>query len=63
MHTRREMVRAAHQNTFQWILNDEGPDTQLATGFSKWLKQERGVYWISGKAGSGKSTVSLRMLM
>ncbi len=40
----------AHQATFEWIY-----DTQT-TNFSPWLRSHGGVYWISGKPGSGKST-------
>lgn len=43
-------------NTYDWIFNS-------ATGqlppvhFRKWLQQGDGIYWITGKAGSGKSTL------
>lgn len=57
MHTRRETIKIAHQNTFQWILKEDKDDAQDPVGFTKWLKQEKSVFWVSGKAGSGKSTV------
>ncbi|KAK0670069.1 hypothetical protein QBC41DRAFT_390621 [Cercophora samala] len=45
-------VAEAHSNTFEWIF-----DGGRRTTFVRWLRQSDGVYWISGKAGSGKSTL------
>ena len=49
----------AHQKTFQWIFEPDGPDmsTRRWDNFVQWLEQGDGLYWISGKAGSGKSTL------
>lgn len=44
-------ITEAHQKTFQWIY--ERPDLK----FVQWLQGGSGVYWITGKAGSGKSTL------
>ncbi|KAE9570547.1 hypothetical protein CGMCC3_g13387 [Colletotrichum fructicola] len=44
-------IRQAHDNTFQWIFQDS------SLRFNEWLQSEHGLYWISGKAGSGKSTL------
>ena len=65
MKDREEEVSEAHQNTFGWIFDNAGTDpTQKATmkpgsNFLQWLRhdQEGGIYWINGKAGSGKSTL------
>ena len=48
-HARYNQISSAHASTFQWIYEDKA--------FSRWLKAESGVFWISGKAGSGKSTL------
>ncbi|KAK3377288.1 hypothetical protein B0T24DRAFT_237832 [Lasiosphaeria ovina] len=52
-------VTQAHQGTFNWIRepasfssNPTGSDT-----FFDWLKSNSTTYWISGKLGSGKSTL------
>ena len=50
MHARLHNMRPAHQNTFGWIL---GPSSE----FRNWLESGSGIFWISGKAGSGKSTL------
>jgi ABC-type lipoprotein export system ATPase subunit len=52
-----ENVVKAYQKTFQWALGESTP-TQLSwSNLSHWLKEGDGVYWINGKAGSGKSTL------
>lgn len=67
---RRNEVREAHTNTFQWVFAGDGeestgsdsesdPEMNMAKwdSFSNWLKSTDTVYWISGKPGSGKSTL------
>lgn len=44
-------IPKAHKDTFQWSLSGE------QTSLPAWLKTGRGIYWIEGKAGSGKSTL------
>ncbi|KAK8875012.1 small s protein [Apiospora arundinis] len=48
---RYEDIAEAHKNTFRWIY--EKKELQ----FVDWLRGGEGIYWISGKAGSGKSTL------
>ena len=58
------------KNTYDWIFDDpqthrmprydEGYSRQEERrwdDFARWLKSGHGVYWINGKAGSGKSTL------
>lgn len=63
---RRNEVRKAHTDTYQWVFAGDGnesaePDSQMSTtkwdSFSNWLKSTDTFYWISGKPGSGKSTL------
>ncbi|KAI6803112.1 hypothetical protein KC332_g646 [Hortaea werneckii] len=49
---RKKAITEAHAHTFEWIFG-EG-----STGFKNWLCEEDGIFWISGKAGSGKSTLT-----
>lgn len=44
-------IAEAHARTFQWIYE------RSELGFVDWLEAGRGIYWITGKAGSGKSTL------
>lgn len=55
--SRQEEVAEAHQETFQWIFDDSGGEMRPWANFVDWLKTESNTYWISGKAGSGKSTL------
>jgi hypothetical protein len=53
---RYEAVDDAHRETFHWIY--QNPCTtrdRVWSDFDKWLRQDDGVYWISGKPAAGKS--------
>jgi hypothetical protein len=50
-------IVAAHERTFQWALQEHDSTTQSWPNLYNWLQRESGLYWISGKAGSGKSTL------
>ncbi|KAI1372737.1 hypothetical protein F4677DRAFT_462863 [Hypoxylon crocopeplum] len=53
---RRENIADAHARTFSWVF--ETPDQEATSNQSllKWLRESDGVFWVSGKPGSGKST-------
>ncbi|KAI9762718.1 MAG: hypothetical protein M1840_001185 [Geoglossum simile] len=55
---RKEAIAEAHQRTFSWIF-EEGASAEKAlwSSFADWLRYGTGVYWITGKAASGKSTL------
>jgi hypothetical protein len=66
MKDREEEVTSVHRNTFEFIFDESlnpGSDGLNAVpsnnSFTRWLRDSEvsGVYWISGKAGSGKSTL------
>lgn len=65
MTDREESVTVAHSKTFDWIFTSDKPNPlyqglQSKDSLSGWLQnreQPEGIYWISGKAGSGKSTL------
>ncbi|GFP53887.1 hypothetical protein TASIC1_0003026500 [Trichoderma asperellum] len=52
LHERELAVGEAHEGTATWIFDETKP-----TNFVKWLQKSNGIYWITGKAGSGKSTL------
>ena len=55
MNLRGNEISESHQKTFGWIFKD---DTNLAwDNFNRWLQKGQDMYWINGKAGSGKSTL------
>lgn len=64
---RHEAIPEAHKQTFRWLLDDQNTEdgtldipskdeTQRRTTFAQWLKSGNGIFWVSGKPGSGKST-------
>jgi hypothetical protein len=73
MDSRHEEVAETYDQTFKWILHGdlhpistkyEGQAEDLDTlqqvtriEFISWLRSGSGIYWVSGKAGSGKSTL------
>lgn len=52
MSARVSKIQEAHGDSFSWIFNPK-----CDAGFAEWLRSDQGVYWISGKPGSGKSTL------
>ena len=49
MYWRRDDINDPAHNTCQWILEHES--------YRKWYEDQRGLLWIKGKPGAGKSTV------
>ena len=59
MDDRRIAIQRAHKKTFSWIF-EENPSTSASqphANFVEWLKSDDNLYWVSGKPGSGKSTL------
>lgn len=52
LYERESVIPEAHRRTFEWML---APSTDQK--FVEWLCHESGTFWISGKAGAGKSTL------
>ncbi|KAK1635619.1 hypothetical protein BDP81DRAFT_450488 [Colletotrichum phormii] len=60
MPARHHGIAEAHQKTFNWVFGRTGLQRAAAVHVSNltdWLELGKGIYWISGKAGSGKSTL------
>lgn len=66
MHSRYEQVCEAKEGTYQWILDDsKAPENERPVldridyrrQFKYWLEHGNGVFWVTGKPGSGKSTL------
>lgn len=59
---REEKIEKAHAETFNWILSDQNhcpTEVEGSSSIVPWLAKEdaKSICWISGKAGSGKSTL------
>ena len=60
MPARYSAVSHAHARTFSWIfhpMNLPRSDPRSQIKFLNWLHHGDGIFWISGKPGSGKSTL------
>lgn len=55
--SRQEGIERAHRQTFEWIFDNAGNQVRPWHNFVDWLEKGHGTYWISGKAGAGKSTL------
>ncbi|KAF4966307.1 hypothetical protein FSARC_5979 [Fusarium sarcochroum] len=54
---RYDTIPSAHSDTFSWIFKPEDQDVAAPSSFLEWLTSTDDLYWISGKPGSGKSTL------
>jgi hypothetical protein len=60
MPNRAESIPEAHSTTFEWLFKDDHRTNSQASwdSFTHWLQQDdNNLYWITGKPGSGKSTL------
>jgi hypothetical protein len=55
---REYQIESAHKRTFNWVLDLQYQDTARWSNFASWLQSDKKIYWISGKAASGKSTLT-----
>lgn len=56
MNSRRGTVAAADAKTFQWVFKSN-TKVDNSSDINHWLNEGDRFYWLSGKAGSGKSTL------
>ncbi len=54
---RLQEIPEAHRQTFNWIFQDPKETKGSWSSFKDWLMDGSGIYWVKGKAGSGKSTL------
>lgn len=59
MEARQEKIIEAHAETFQWIFDPVTSSSPRLSkdNFCEWLTSGNDIFWITGKAGSGKSTL------
>ncbi|PNP59000.1 hypothetical protein THARTR1_01248 [Trichoderma harzianum] len=54
---RERKIPKAHARTFDWIFRKNVAKENTSLSFVDWLQNRNGIFWIRGKAGSGKSTL------
>ncbi|KAF8852663.1 hypothetical protein BDZ45DRAFT_730000 [Acephala macrosclerotiorum] len=57
MDNREERIAKAYGETFKWVFEDSSKDQRKWSNFKDWLISNSQLYWITGKPGSGKSTL------
>lgn len=57
MENREDRIAETYESTFEWIFRDSGSQSRNWYSLKKWLVDKDQIYWITGKAGSGKSTL------
>lgn len=57
MFDREAGVAEAHPDTLNWIFKDPSAENRRWDNFGQWLQSKDQLYWITGKMGSGKSTL------
>jgi hypothetical protein len=57
--SREDIILTAHEDTFRWLgdreINSKAPDE--IKRLLGWLEKDQDIFWISGRPGSGKSTL------
>ncbi|KAI0003501.1 hypothetical protein F4779DRAFT_634583 [Xylariaceae sp. FL0662B] len=58
---RQDAIPSAYEKTFRWVFDDPQTDKQgnaIWSNFPVWLRGgSEAIYWVTGKPGSGKSTL------
>jgi hypothetical protein len=54
---RHDEIPEPHPQTFHWVLEKGQHSNMPWSNLSEWLRCGTGVYWVNGKAASGKSTL------
>ena len=57
MNDRGDRIAKAHESTFRWLFDETEKKNARWSSFRDWLISDDQLYWITGKAGSGKSTL------
>lgn len=57
MKDREYGILEAHEETIKWVFNDSEDESAHWSNLREWLESDEQIYWITGKAESGKSTL------
>jgi len=56
INTRYERIPLAYERTFEWVFLPPSSTAKWAD-LMEWIESDNSLYWITGKAGAGKSTL------
>lgn len=57
MSDRFDDIKPAHKKTFEWVFTSPRDQDSTTCTFMNWMEGDNSIYWVSGRAGSGKSTL------
>lgn len=57
LYDREHNVKNAHRKTLRWVFSENDRERHAYDSLQDWLKSSEQVYWITGKPGSGKTTL------
>ncbi|RYP07352.1 hypothetical protein DL764_002568 [Monosporascus ibericus] len=57
MNERENTIEEPSYETVKWVFSEEPLANGEKRRFAEWLKSDQSVFWVSGKPGSGKSTL------
>ncbi|KAJ4261804.1 hypothetical protein NW757_000076 [Fusarium falciforme] len=58
MQDREDTIHEAYRRTYEWLFCDPVAEQKPWDNFRNFLSDDADIYWITGKAGSGKSTLT-----
>ena len=58
LNAREEQIDDAFPKTLDWVFDSKPSYTRSWSDLVNWAERGEGIYWVNGKVGSGKSTVS-----
>lgn len=61
--SRQEAIQEPCPNTFDWALHGRLSGRHQGHPLADWLEKGNSTYWVSGKAGSGKSTLMRHLIL
>ncbi|KAF5020176.1 hypothetical protein F66182_7816 [Fusarium sp. NRRL 66182] len=54
---RHDAITEAHSKTFEWVFTEQETAETSNSTFVEWMRNGQGLYWVSGRAGTGKSSL------
>lgn len=58
MQDREDTIHETYRQTYEWLFCDPVAEQKPWDNFRGFLSEDSDIYWITGKAGSGKSTLT-----
>ncbi|GJC79558.1 hypothetical protein ColLi_02396 [Colletotrichum liriopes] len=63
MKDRYDDIETAHQKTYEWVFSGSEQQNGDSHSFRNWVESSNSLFWVSGRAGTGKSTLMKYLAM